>query len=48
MVPASPNASAQWEDTVKGAKSAKVMGDEWSEKEGLLKEVERWLRNSGL
>lgn len=48
VVPASPNASAQWEDTVKGAKSAKVMGDEWSEKEGLLKEVERWLRNSGL
>ena len=36
-----------WEGAVP-SRHVKVLGDRWSEKEGLLKEVESWMRYVGL
>lgn len=45
IVPASD--AAAWEGVVP-TRHAKVMADEWNEKEGLLKAVESWMRYAGL
>lgn len=48
VVPRSQGETDAWSSVEASARNAKVMTDEWNEKEGLIKEVERWLRNSGL
>lgn len=46
LVPSDSDVPA-WEGVVP-ARHAKVLGDQWNEKEGLIKAVENWLRYQGL
>lgn len=48
IVPKTEGEKGAWEGTVQSARNASVLADEWNEKEGLVKEVERWMRNAGL
>ena len=48
VVPRSQGEADAWASVEASARNAKVLTDEWNEKEGLIKEVERWLRSSGL
>ncbi|WFD03995.1 hypothetical protein MOBT1_002692 [Malassezia obtusa] len=48
IVPKSAGEAQAWEGTAASVRNTSVLTDEWNEKEGLVKEVERWLRSSGL
>ena len=47
IIPASEKEAEAWQGAVP-TRNAKVLGDAWSEKEGLIKEVENWMRYQGL
>ncbi|WFD00311.1 hypothetical protein MYAM1_003059 [Malassezia yamatoensis] len=48
IVPKSSNDTQAWAEVTASARNAKVLEDEWNEKEGTIKEVERWMRYAGL
>lgn len=48
IVPQSEREAEAWKGAVDGVGRAAVLTDTWNEKEGVVKEVERWLRNAGL
>ncbi|WFD04767.1 hypothetical protein MVES1_000091 [Malassezia vespertilionis] len=48
VIPQTTSQAPEWADAMRGAKKATMMPDEWNEKEGLIKEVERWMRDAGL
>ena len=47
LIPSSEAEANNWDDVVP-SRNATVLADKWSEKEGLIKEVESWLRYAGL
>ncbi|WFD32520.1 hypothetical protein MSPP1_003568 [Malassezia sp. CBS 17886] len=48
LIPSSEKVAPAWRNAAEGASKGEVLVDSWSENEGLIKEVERWLRYAGL